>query len=116
MTNEPINDREFSAALRAIRDESNQRNENILRAMEDGFNSMRERFAAVEKDSSRFNEFTMRQAEHNGYIKSVVERAEKDLVTEKKRGDRHNDWILAGLAALVVALGGVILEWFKIPK
>lgn len=109
MTNEPITSRELAAAVEAFKDGHAA----LMKAMESGFASVRERSDGIEVDVGRLSEFALKQAEHNGFMKGRLEKNEEAIKDEKDRGDKHNERIIATMASALILLIGVIVTWFK---
>lgn len=114
MTNEPIGSREFNATVQALRDKQDEFQSAVLKSLEDGFASVRTRFEGIERETDRLSDLAIKQAEHNGAIRSQIEQAKLDILTEKARGDKHNAWIVGAMGTLIVSMLGGIATWFRI--
>ena len=113
MTNEPIGSREFNATVQALRDKQDEFQATVLKTLEDGFASVRQRFEGIERETDRLSDLSLKQAEHNGMMKEAVAQTRRDIEAEKSRGDKHNAWIISGLGGFIFVLIGIIATWFK---
>lgn len=114
MTNDPILSREFNATIQALREKQDEFQATVLKTLEDGFASVRQRFEGLERETDRLSDIALEQAERNGAMRAALDQARRDIDAEKARGDRHTGWLISSLAGVVMLLGGAILTWFKI--
>lgn len=114
MTNDPILSREFNATIQALREKQDEFQATVLKTLEDGFASVRQRFEGLERETDRLSDLSLKQAEHNGAMKEALAQARRDIEAEKARGEKHTGWLIGSLGGLVMMLAGVIATWFKI--
>lgn len=113
MSEEPISAREFNTAMEGLRN-----------SMRDGFDSISNRMAGIEKELSLFDSFRMAQSERNGETKAKLEQQEHDLSGAKKtitgeitalKVEQGNTakMAIAALGSLVLLLAGWLFSIFK---
>lgn len=82
MTNDPILSREFNATIQALREKQDEFQATVLKTLEDGFASVRQRFEGLERETDRLSDLSLKQAEHNG---ATIVTLEKHLPIVQRR-------------------------------